>query len=66
MNAPAEVLPDPRTLTNLQLTEQACALCGARLYRDRLLGTVTYRARCGRKQSAQLWACAPGCPRRLH
>ncbi|MFF1714815.1 hypothetical protein [Streptomyces sp. NPDC058268] len=55
-------LPDPATLSGLQLTEQACALCGARLYRDRLLGTVTYRDHYGRKAKAELWACAPGCP----
>ncbi|WP_030777406.1 hypothetical protein, partial [Streptomyces sp. NRRL S-920] len=55
------VLPDPRTLSNLQLTEQACALCGGRLFRDRLLGTVTYRDRVGRKQRAELWACDPPC-----
>ncbi|TGB13293.1 hypothetical protein [Streptomyces sp. MZ04] len=60
------VLPDPKTLSGLQLSEQACALCGARLYRDRLLGTVTYRDHYGRKAAAELWACAPVCevPRR--
>lgn len=55
------VLPDPATLSGLQLTEQACALCGARLFRDRLLGTVTYRDHYGRKVTAELWACAPDC-----
>lgn len=54
-----DVLPDAKTLSNRQLTEQACALCGARLFRDRLLGTVTYRDRLGRKQTAELWACDP-------
>ncbi|GAA1925461.1 hypothetical protein GCM10009837_58500 [Streptomyces durmitorensis] len=59
-------LPDPTTLSNLQLSEQSCALCGARLYRDRLLGKVTYRDHYGRKVKAELWACAPECevPRR--
>ncbi|MEV8316460.1 hypothetical protein AB0Q95_20045 [Streptomyces sp. NPDC059900] len=53
-------LPDPATLSGLQLTEQACALCGKRLFRDRFLGTVTYIER-DRPVTAQLWACAPDC-----
>lgn len=56
-------LPDPRTLSNLQLSQQACALCGARLYRDQLLGKVAYRDRLGRKETAELWGCAPRCTR---
>ncbi len=56
-----DVLPDPKTLSNLQLTEQACALCGRRLFRDRLLGCVTYRDHFGRTVTAELWACAPVC-----
>ncbi|MFE0172968.1 hypothetical protein ACFWZ2_11665 [Streptomyces sp. NPDC059002] len=57
---PAVPLPDPATLNNLQLTEQACVLCGKRLFRDRFLSTVAYMER-GRKVTAQLWACAPDC-----
>ncbi|MGW6058067.1 hypothetical protein [Streptomyces sp. NPDC055189] len=63
MTAQAEVLPDPKALSNLQLTQQACALCGARLFRDRLLGSVTYRDNLGRRVTAELWACAPVCRR---
>ncbi|MGW5735134.1 MULTISPECIES: hypothetical protein [Streptomyces] len=61
-----QALPDPTELSNRQLTEQACALCGARLFKDRLLGTVTFRDRLGRECTADLWACAPECetPRR--
>lgn len=54
-------LPDPATLNNLQLTEQHCALCNARLYRDRFLGTVAYVDHYGRAVRAQLWGCAPTC-----
>ncbi|MEV7197751.1 hypothetical protein AB0N81_39065 [Streptomyces sp. NPDC093510] len=63
MTSQSEVppLPDPKALSNLQLTEQACALCGTRLFHDRLLGTVTYRDHLGRNSTAQLWACAPEC-----
>jgi hypothetical protein len=57
--APHE-LPDPETLSGLQLTEQHCALCNARLYRDRFLGKVTY-VDGDQAVTADLWGCDPDC-----
>lgn len=59
VSAPAEALPDPATLKGDQLKEWACALCGARLYRDRFLGIVRHPHDGSR---VELWACAPVCP----
>ncbi|WP_372346683.1 hypothetical protein [Streptomyces sp. KL116D] len=52
------VFPDPARLTGDQLRGWACALCGARLYRDRSLGLVPdpYTS-----EYVELWACAPRC-----
>lgn len=55
------VLPDPKYLSGDQLRGWACALCGARLFRDRPLGLVSDPF-CG--DDVELWACAPACPPR--
>lgn len=57
----ATVLPDPRLLTGDQLRGWACALCGRRLYRDRLLGLADDPLS-SKGEHVELWACAPGCP----
>ncbi|MEV8321419.1 hypothetical protein AB0Q95_45495 [Streptomyces sp. NPDC059900] len=52
-------LPDPKSLNCEQLHEQACALCGARLFRDRFLGAVRHPYTPA--EFIELWACAPQC-----
>ncbi|MFI6876298.1 hypothetical protein ACIBL6_22990 [Streptomyces sp. NPDC050400] len=54
----ATVFPDPKRLSGDQLRGWACALCGARLYRDRPLGLVSDPLN---GEYLELWACAPRC-----
>ncbi|CAM5239825.1 hypothetical protein SALBM135S_00736 [Streptomyces alboniger] len=53
-------LPDPAKLNGYQLNGWACALCGARLYKDRPLGTFML-VRGGHTYVRELWACGPEC-----
>lgn len=55
----SDALPDPKRLNYEQLHEQACALCGAPLFRDRFLGTVCHPYTPA--EIIELWACAPEC-----
>ncbi|WP_409061594.1 hypothetical protein [Streptomyces sp. SYP-A7185] len=54
-------LPDLARLSGDQLRGWACALCGTRLYADRLLGTVA-QGQGEHTEFIDLWACAPSCP----
>ncbi|MFF1715850.1 hypothetical protein [Streptomyces sp. NPDC058268] len=61
VTANAKALPDPSSQNGDQLRGWACALCGARLYGDRLLGI--YGVPRGETTAyVELWACAPSCP----
>ncbi|WP_406502837.1 hypothetical protein [Streptomyces sp. NBC_00212] len=56
------LLPDPEALTIDQQQGWACALCGARLYEDRLIGTVSMPTGYPeRTEEVDLWACSPEC-----
>lgn len=61
MTTKTDALPDPCRLTGDQRRGWACALCGVRLYADRLLGTVALDER-DDIEFIELWACAPSCP----
>lgn len=54
------LLPDPKLLNGDQLRGWACALCGARLFRDRSLGLVD-DPMSSKGEYVELWACVPLC-----
>ncbi|MFH8371704.1 hypothetical protein [Streptomyces sp. NPDC018031] len=58
--APAAPEVDTATLTQEQLKGWYCALCRARLFADRSIGThtVSYGST---EELVELWACAPSC-----
>lgn len=59
MTTPADVLPDPKTLTPGQLRGEDCAYCGQRIGRGgTYLGQVIRTYAGGHDVPYQLWLCA--------